>query len=154
MTKRLSIDKIDPDPKQPRKNFDPADLEALAATIKANGLIQPISVRPRGNGRYWLVAGERRWRAHRLLRARGLRYFAKIECNVRPRHASKADIRIKQIVENIARADLEPLEEARAFAQLVEDFDMTPEEIAARLGLAPFRVRWRLQLLNLSLIHI
>jgi len=150
MTRRISIDKIDPDPKQPRKIFDAAELEEFAGTIEANGLIQPITVRPRGNGRYWIVAGERRWRAHRLLRDRGLRRFAVIACNVENKKTSLAVIRSKQIIENMARADLQPLEEARAFSQFAEDFDLTPEEVATRLGVAPFRVRWRLQLLNLA----
>lgn len=150
MTKRIPIGRIDPDPKQPRKKFGPAELESLADSIEANDLIQPISVRPGRKGHYIIVAGERRWRSHGILVARGLRRFAFIACNVETKRATAAGIRIKQIVENIAREDLEPLEEARAFAQLVEDFGMTPEEIAEKAGLAVFRVRWRLSLLNLA----
>jgi ParB family chromosome partitioning protein len=121
----------------------------LAASIAENGLEQPITVRPRGRGAFWIVLGERRWRAHKALVERGLRKFATIECRVK-NYKEGAELRIAQLVENMQRDDMEPMDEARALAHLVDDFDLTPEDIAAKLGLAPFRVRWRLQLLNLA----
>jgi ParB/RepB/Spo0J family partition protein len=148
MAIKIPLDKIFPDASQPRKKFDETALEELAGSIEQNGLIQPITVRRAGRG-YVVIAGERRWRAHRLLRGRGLARFASIECHVR-KGVAGADTRIKQIAENLNRENLEPMEEARAFASLVEEFGLTAAEIAAKLGLAPFRVEWRLSLLNLS----
>lgn len=147
---KIPLAKIKPDPKQPRKLFDAGALAELAASIEANELIQPITVRPdKKRGEYVIVAGERRYRAHCLLRHRGVKRFASIECNVRKITAG-ADVLVKQIVENIARADMTPLEEADAFQELRDTFGLDADEIAAKLGLAPFRVRWRLLLLNLS----
>lgn len=148
--RRISLDNITPDPGQPRKAFDPGELDDLAAAIKANGLIQPITVRAVGRGQYVIIAGERRWRAHVLLRGRqGGERFAKIACIVVTSAQHTVDIRCTQIVENIQRADMHILEEADAFVELVA-LNMTEAEIAERLGLAPFRVRWRLQLRNLA----
>jgi ParB family chromosome partitioning protein len=150
MTKRrISIDKITPDPGQPRKAFDDDTLNELAQSIKANGLIQPISVRPTTGGRYIIIAGERRWRAHCLLRDRGHAKFAMVEAIVR-KNEHLVDVRVKQLVENIQRDDMPILEEADALAALRDEFGLEPDEIAQRLGLAPFRVRWRLQLLQLA----
>src|SRR5579864_5551166 len=120
---RIAVSKIDPDPNQPRKLFDAGELESLAASIAANGLIQPITVRKSKGGRYTVIAGERRWRAHVLLRDSGVKRFAKrfrsIDCIVR-KLGGPADVKIKQIVENIARADMTILEEADAFHDLVQ----------------------------------
>jgi ParB family chromosome partitioning protein len=149
--RRIPIGKIDPDPNQPRKIFDAAELELLADTIAAaDGLIQPITLRPHGRGRFYIEAGERRWRAHGILVRRGLRKFAYIDCEVVDKNTPPAHVRARQIIENMARADLQPLEEAHAFAQFAADFDLSPEDVAQRLGLSPFRVRWRLSLLNLA----
>lgn len=149
MSKMVPLDKIAPDPEQPRRTFDPDELEQLAASILAKGLLQPIIVRlGERAGAYIIVAGERRYRAHRLLRDRGHKQFSSIEVIVREMNGKK-DIRVKQIIENLQRADVPILEEADALADLVA-LGMTAEEIAADLGLAEFRVRWRLQLLNLS----
>lgn len=145
--RRIPVDKIDADPEQPRKLFDQAKLDELAASIKANGLIQAIIVRPGKRGRFIVIAGERRWRAHRLLVDRGDKRFASIKCEV-VQSANVVDRRIKQIVENIARADMSVFEEADAFAELNKVLSV--EDIAERLGLVEFRVRWRLQLLNLA----
>ncbi|CAN7378815.1 ParB/RepB/Spo0J family partition protein [Bradyrhizobium sp. LjRoot220] len=147
---KISLLKIKPDPKQPRKLFDAAALNELAESIKANDLIQPITVRPdKKRGHYIIVAGERRYRAHVLLRDRGVRRFASIEANVRNVKVG-ADVLIKQIIENVQREDMTPLEEADSFQELRDTFGMDADEIATKLGLAPFRVRWRLLLLNLS----
>jgi ParB family chromosome partitioning protein len=151
MTTRIALSRIAPDPKQPRKKFDETHLDELANSIKENGLIQPITVRSAGRGKrgFIIVAGERRFRAHKILAARGLKKFVSIECHVQ-KNGSGADTRIKQIAENLNRADLEPMEEARAFSSLKEEFGLDDDQIAKRLGLAPFRVTWRLSLLNLS----
>lgn len=149
MTK-ICISRIAPDPNQPRKLFDATALDDLASSIKANGLIQPITVRPdKRRGHYIIVAGERRWRAHQLLHKRGLKRFGSIQAIVAKVRAG-ADVLVKQIAENMAREDMTPLEEADAFAVLRDDYGLSADQIADRLGLAPFRVRWRLQLLNLA----
>jgi ParB family chromosome partitioning protein len=146
--RKIPLAKIDADPRQPRKQFDETALIELAESIKENGLIQSITVRPGKRGRFIVIAGERRFRAHKILAARGLRRFASIEANVR--QDKGASLLVKQIVENLSRENLTPLEEARAFHELRETFGMDETAIATKLGLAPFRVRWRLQLLNLS----
>lgn len=150
MSQRIPLTKIAADRSQPRKKFDETALLELAGSIEQNGLIQPITVRPATTkGLFLVVAGERRWRAHKLLAARGLRAFASIDCNVQKAKSGVAT-RLRQIAENLNRADLEPMEEARAFLSLKEEFGLSDEDIAAKLGLAPFRVTWRLSLLNLS----
>lgn len=149
--RKIPLDKIEPDQTQPRKLFEAKALGELAASIKANGLIQPITVRPnqRKRGYYVIVAGERRWRAHCLLRDRKERGFASIACLV-VKDRNAVDIKVKQIVENVARANMTILEEADALHELATVFGLSEDEIAKRLGLAPFRVRWRLQLKNLT----
>lgn len=145
---RIPLDRIAPDPGQPRKHFDAAALEELAGSIKSNGLIQPVTVRVAGKGRFIIVAGERRWRAHCLLRDRKVKGFTQIPCIV-VKAGKTVDVRVKQLVENISRQDMTILEEADAFAELAK-LGLSPEDIAERLGLATFRVVWRLQLQNLS----
>lgn len=148
MIAQVHIDSIDPDKDQPRKSFTDDSISELADSIEANGLLQPITVRPVG-GRFIIVMGERRWRAHRLLHSRDRR-FATIECYiVDDVSISKADLLCRQIVENVQREEMPILEEAHAFGELIK-MGMTEEGIAIKLGLAEFRVRWRLQLLNLS----
>lgn len=152
MTTKVPLNKISPDPKQPRKKFDETALEELAGSIKENGLIQPIVIRrviTKGATSYLITAGERRWRAHKILFARGLKSFGTIECHVR-KAAASADTFARQIAENLSRADLEPMEEARAFAELRDAYGLSVDQIATKLGLATFRVEWRLSLLNLS----
>ena len=121
----LPIGLLDPNPFQPRLHIEPKRLEELTASIRENGIVQPILVRPRG-GRYQIVAGERRWRAAQAL---GL---ATVPVAVRP----VPDERLLELalVENIQRQELTPLEEAQAFKRLLEDFHLTQEEIAHRVG--------------------
>lgn len=148
---KIRLSHVHPDPKQPRKLFTAASLSELADSIETNGLIQPITVRPdkARRGHYIIVAGERRWRAHCLLRDRGVKRFASIDVIVM-RVKVGADVLVKQIVENIQREDMDILEEADSFGVLRDTYGLDTETIAKRLGLAAFRVRWRLQLLNLS----
>jgi ParB family chromosome partitioning protein len=148
-TKRIPLAKVEPDPGQPRKKFDATKLAELAASIEQNGLEQAITVRPRGRGLYWIVLGERRYRAHKLLTDRGLKWFGTIDCIVK-NYSEGAELRIAQLVENMQHDDMEPMDEARALAELRDQYALTPEQIAEKLGLAPFRVRWRLQLLTLA----
>lgn len=150
MTTIIALSRIAADPGQPRKTFSDDALCELADSILSVGLIQPITVRPAGNGKrgYIIIAGERRWRAYGILLKRGHRRFGSIECHIRKDRG--AEVRLKQIAENMIRVDMEPMDEARAFAELRDEYGLTDAEIAKRLGLADFRVTWRLSLLNLS----
>ena len=139
---RLPISAVYPNPDQPRKRFDEAGLQELAASIKASGLLQPITVRPDPDGRFMIVAGERRWRAHQLA---GL---TEIEANVVA--VSDDELAIAAIVENLQRQDITPLEEAFAFRRMIEQ-GYSVEGLAHRLGLKqPHRISDRLQLLRLA----
>jgi ParB family chromosome partitioning protein len=122
----LAIEVIGSNPNQPRKEFDPEALTALSESIRSRGLLQPIVVRPLAGGRYELIAGERRLRA---AKAAGLE---EIPALVRP---TEDDERLElALMENVARDDLNPVEEARACATLVEDLGVTKEELARRIG--------------------
>lgn len=147
---RIPIDRIAPDPEQPRKIFAVADLETLAASIKQNGLIQPITVRPRPQktGHYLIDTGERRWRAHKLLFERGERAYAGIEAIV-SKATDTTSLRVKQIVENVARADMTALEEAQAYRSLLAA-GLAAEEAADRIGISVYRFETRVSLLNLE----
>jgi ParB family chromosome partitioning protein len=138
---KIAINKIRPNPDQPRKKFDAEELQRLAASIKAAGLLQPITVRPIGKGLFEIVAGERRWRACKLLNART------IDCEIRTMSDLTRDI--GAIVENLQRQDITPLEEADAFNHL-QAAGLTPQQIAEKTGASILRVQWRLKLLNLE----
>jgi len=117
---------IEPNHLQPREVFDPEELEGLAISLKDVGMLQPLVVRPLGDGRYELVAGERRLRAAKLA---GLE---KVPALVR--HTDDANLLKEALVENIHRVQLNPLEEGAAYQQLLQEFGVTQEELAARLG--------------------
>ncbi|MDR0417711.1 MAG: ParB/RepB/Spo0J family partition protein [Propionibacteriaceae bacterium] len=121
----IAVDAVEPNPDQPRTVFDPDQLAELAASIQAVGLLQPIVVRPLAEDRYELVMGERRWRAARQA---GL---AKLPAVVRP--TEEQDRLRDALLENLHRVQLNPLEEAAAYQQLLTDFAITQEELAARL---------------------
>jgi len=121
----LPIGLLDPNPFQPRLHIEPKRLEELAASIRENGIVQPILVRPRG-ARYQIVAGERRWRAAQTL---GLTTVP-----VAIREVPDDRLLELALVENIQRQELTPLEEAQAFKRLMEDFHLTQEEIAHHVG--------------------
>lgn len=137
----LPVELIAPNPRQPRKHFDQEALAALASSLEASGVIQPILVRPRAGGTYELVAGERRWRAAQLA---GLE---KIPALVHD-HTDAASIELA-LVENMARQDLNPVEEARAVAALVEELGLTREEVGTRCGRSRVAVSNLLRLLDL-----
>lgn len=120
--KVLPIARIEPLPGNPRKHFDEAALDELAASISTRGVIQPIIVRPKGAGRYQLVAGERRWRAAQKARLH--------EIPALVRDLSEREVMALALIENLQREDLNPVEEARAYQRLSEDEGMTQAEIA------------------------
>ena len=124
--RELPVALIKPNPSQPRTNFDAEALAALAASIEATGVVQPLLVRPLPDGSYELVAGERRWRAAQQA---GLE---KVPAVVRDQ--AEAERLQAALIENMVREDLNPVEEARACAALVEDLGLTKEELAKRVG--------------------
>jgi ParB family transcriptional regulator, chromosome partitioning protein len=137
----LPVELIAPNPKQPRRRFDEEGLTALAASLGESGVLQPVLVRPRAGGTYELVAGERRWRAARIA---GLETIPAI---VRKREDAAA-LEVA-LVENMAREDLSPIEEARACAALVEELGLTREEVGRRVGRSRVAVSNLVRLLDL-----
>ena len=140
---QLSTDAIIRNPRQPRKGeFDEKDLTELADSIREHGIIQPLVVSPGEGGNYILIAGERRLRAAQQI---GLRTVPAIS-----RHASDRELLELALIENIQRAELNPLEEADAYRQLTEDFGLSHEEVARRVGKSRPAVSNTLRLLQLS----
>ena len=137
----LKISLVDPKSDQPRKYFDKDALEELSESIKENGLLQPILVREYGEGRYQIIAGERRFRACKLAE------LAEIPAIVLDRD-DKAAAQIA-LIENIQREDLNPLEEAMAYRALKEEYDMTQEELSERIGKSRSAIANSLRLLDL-----
>jgi ParB family transcriptional regulator, chromosome partitioning protein len=138
----LAVGLLKPGRFQPRTRMDPQSIAELADSIKAQGLIQPILVRPVENGRYEIIAGERRWRASQLA---GLTQVPVVVRNV-PDKAALA----MALIENIQREDLNPLEEATGIQRLVDEFEMTHEVAAQAVGRSRSAVTNLLRLLNLS----
>jgi ParB family chromosome partitioning protein len=138
---QVPVSAISPNPMQPRTALDPEALAELAASISEHGLIQPLIVTQQGPERYQLIAGERRWQAARMA---GLATVPAIV-----KEASPQQVLELALVENIQRADLNPLEEAAAFRQLVDDFGLTQEQVADRVGKSRVAVTNTLRLLRL-----
>jgi ParB family chromosome partitioning protein len=138
----LPVAALKPNRLQPRSSFDEADLESLAASIRSQGLVQPLVVTVEGDGSYSIVAGERRWRAARRA---GL---DEVPVVVRTDLDDRARLELA-LVENLQRTDLNALEEAEAYAALQERFGLSQEEIAARVGKARTTVTNALRLLKL-----
>lgn len=138
---QVPVAAISPNPMQPRTALDPEALAGLAASIQEHGLLQPLIVTQQGPERYQLIAGERRWQAARLA---GLDRVPAIV-----KEATPQQILELALVENIQRADLNPLEEASAFRQLVEEFGLTQEQVAERVGKSRVAVTNTLRLLRL-----
>ena len=138
----VPLDQIHPNPRQPRKRFDHEATAGLAESIRAQGIIQPVVLRPRAAGGYELVAGERRWRAAREANLQTLPALV--------RDAADRDALLLGLVENVAREELTPIEEARAFAVLVDEFELSLGDIAERVGASKPAVSNRLRLLELS----
>jgi len=137
----LPIDSIVPNQHQPRVHFDEESLTELSASIREIGVLQPVLVRPVGDSAYELVAGERRWRAARRA---GLAVIPAIV-----RDTNDLGLVERALVENLHRQDLTPLEEAAAYQQLIEDFDLTHEQVANRVGKSRSAVTNTLRLMSL-----
>lgn len=138
---KLGINEIEPNRDQPRKIFDEKALEELANSIKQNGIIQPLLVRPMSDGSYQIVAGERRWRAARVA---GL-----TEVPVTIREMTDEEASVFALIENLQREDLNPVEEAQGLKSLIETYGFTQEAAADRVGKSRVAVTNTLRLLKL-----
>lgn len=137
----IRIDDIKPNPNQPRRTFDEESLEELAASIKELGVVQPLSVRDMGDGSYQIIAGERRWRA-----------ASKAGLNSVPayvRRASDSEVTEMALIENIQREDLNSIEVALAFRNLIDTYNLTQERLSERLGKKRATIANHLRLLKL-----
>ncbi|MBA3327323.1 MAG: ParB/RepB/Spo0J family partition protein, partial [Solirubrobacterales bacterium] len=139
--RRVPVDLIAPGPNQPRRHFDEAALQGLAGSLRERGVLQPVLVRPVAGGTYELVAGERRWRAARIA---GLQTVPALV-----RERDDAEALEAALIENMAREDLNPVEEARACAALVEELGLTREDVGLRVGRSRVAVSNLLRLLDL-----
>jgi ParB family transcriptional regulator, chromosome partitioning protein len=137
----LPIEAIHPNPRQPRRRFEPEAAAGLAASIRLQGVLQPVVVRRRTEGGYELIAGERRWRA---ARAAGTATLPALVKDVGDR-----DSLLLGLIENVAREQLSPVEEARAYASLVDEFELSLGDVADRVGRSKPAVSNRLRLLEL-----
>lgn len=137
----LNINDITPNPNQPRKHFDQDALQELADSIKVHGVIQPLVVNKLENGKYMIIAGERRWRASKLA---GLDKIPVVIKNY-----SDKQVKEISIIENLQREDLNPIEAARAIKQLMEEYSLTQEVVAERIGKSRSNIANTLRLLSL-----
>lgn len=138
---KISVGVIQPSPYQPRKHFDEAALKELAASIKRHGVVQPLVVTPVKDGVYTLIAGERRWRASQIAK------LETVPAIVRDRE--ELEQMELALIENVQRVDLSPLEQAVSIERLHEQFSLSYEQIATRLGKAPSTVNNSVRLLQL-----
>ena len=138
----LPLQKIEPNRLQPRKNFDEEELSSLADSIRQHGVIQPLTVRLLDSGYYQIIAGERRWRAARLA---GLREVPVVVIEADDKKAMEL-----ALIENLQRADLSPIEEARGYQQLIGDYGLTQEQVADRVSKSRPAVANAMRLLSLS----
>ena len=138
----LPLQKIEPNPLQPRKTFDPEELDSLADSIRMHGIIQPLTVRKLPSGFYQIIAGERRWRAARLA---GLTDVPVVIIEADDKKAMEL-----ALIENLQRADLNPIEEALGYQELMGTYEMTQEQAAARVGKSRPAVANALRLLSLA----
>lgn len=138
----IDITLIFANPNQPRRNFDETALKELAASIKTHGIIQPIVLNKQEDGKYMIIAGERRWRAAKMI---GLKEVPAVIKNYTPKQIKEISI-----IENLQREDLNPIEAARAIKQLMEEYDLTQEVVAERIGKSRPAITNTLRLLNLS----
>ncbi len=125
-TNRISVDDIEPNPKQPRRDFDEQALQELANSIKLHDIIQPVTVSKLANGKYRLIAGERRWKASKLA---GLK-----EIPAYVRHANDVQLLELALLENLQREDLNAMEVSLSFKRMMEELDYTQEQVAERMG--------------------
>lgn len=139
-TLEIGVDLIEPNPQQPRTRFAESDLEELASSIRANGIVQPIVVRARG-GRYQIIAGERRWRAAQRA---GLHRLPAVVKEIPDEKMLEL-----ALVENIQRQELNPIEEANAYRKLIENVGLTQEQVAERVGKERTLITTTMRLLRL-----
>jgi ParB family transcriptional regulator, chromosome partitioning protein len=139
--RQVPVDLVSANPRQPRRQFDDQALVALADSIRMRGVIQPILVRPLAGGRYELIAGERRWRAAQMAALETVPAIV--------RHHDDPETLELAVIENMAREDLNPVEEARACAALVEELGLTREEVGLRVGRSRVAVSNLIRLLDL-----
>lgn len=137
----LPLQKIEPNRLQPRRNFDEEELSALADSIRQHGVIQPLTVRLLDSGYYQIIAGERRWRAARLA---GLREVPVVVIEADDKKAMEL-----ALIENLQRADLTPIEEARGYQQLIGEYGLTQEQVADRVSKSRPAVANAMRLLSL-----
>ena len=137
----LPVSSIEPNRNQPRKNFNKAELEELTDSIKRYGVIQPLVVQKK-NDYYEIIAGERRWRAAKLAKLKEVPVVIK---EYEPQEASEI-----ALIENLQRSDLNPIEEAKAYKNLIEEYDLRQEDVATRLSKSRSAITNSMRLLNLS----
>lgn len=137
----LPIYRVEPNPEQPRQDFDPEELQALSDSIRIHGIIQPLTVREMNNGYYQIIAGERRWRAARMAQ---LSEVPVVVIEADDKKACEL-----ALIENLQRQDLNPVEEALGYQSLIEDYGLTQEDAAERVGKSRPAVTNSLRLLGL-----
>ena len=137
----IDILKIKPNPNQPRKNFDSEALNELAVSIKVHGIVQPIVVNDNGDGTYMIIAGERRWRAANIC---GLKTVPAVVRNYTDKQVKEISI-----IENLQREDLNPVEAAKAIKELMDEYNLTQEVVADRIGKSRSSIANTLRLLTL-----
>lgn len=140
--KRLPLHRVEPNPDQPRQDFNEEELQSLAESIRVHGVIQPLTVRETGDGYYQIIAGERRWRASRLA---GLTEIPALVIEADDKTAKEL-----ALIENLQRQDLNSVEEALGYQSLMDDFGLTQEEAAERVGKSRSAVANALRLLTLD----
>ena len=140
--KMLPLQRVEPNPNQPRQDFDPEALESLAESIRAHGVVQPLTVRETAGGYYQIIAGERRWRASRMA---GL-----LEVPAVVIEADDAKAMELALIENLQRQDLNPVEESLGYQSLIQDFGLTQDQAAQRVGKSRSAVANALRLLALT----
>lgn len=140
---RIPLDHLQPNPEQPRTIFDPAELEALAASLRKDGLLTPIAVEKSGNGSYIIIDGERRWRAAKLAG------WTSIEVYVHSKEENSAEERLSlALVANLQRGEMPPIDEAEAYLRLQDEYGLSQTEIAKRVGRSQTHISNRFQLLT------
>ncbi|WP_372494139.1 ParB/RepB/Spo0J family partition protein [Fuchsiella alkaliacetigena] len=140
--KMVEVEEIKPNPYQPREGFDKKLLEELSVSIREHGLIQPVTLRKKGDGGYQLVAGERRWKGAKLA---GLESIPAIIQDYNEQQMMEV-----ALIENLQREDLNPIEEAKAYQKLIDEFDLIQAEVAERVGKSRSAIANSLRLLNLA----
>ena len=140
--KQLPLHRVEPNPDQPRQDFNEEELQSLAESIRVHGVIQPLTVRETGDGYYQIIAGERRWRASRLA---GLTEIPALVIEADDKTAKEL-----ALIENLQRQDLNSVEEALGYQSLMDDFGLTQEEAAERVGKSRSAVANALRLLTLD----